>query len=115
MPEGWRIGGGLGYLEFKFSEPITHEEFSLKFADQQGNVYSVQLEGGRNHFVFDDLDFVASELTDDMAVSISLMYRLRDVPKDVYLEFTEFSCKDGAIEDMLPIPRYSNEAIVTQL
>lgn len=115
MPEGWRIGGGLGSLAFDFSEPIANEEFSIKFTDYYGNSYSMQLEGGRNAYSFDNLDFVASELTDDQAVSISLMYRLTDVPKVVYLLWTEFYCKDGASEDMLPVPRYSNEAIVTEL
>lgn len=115
MPEGWRIGGGLGKLAFKFSEPISNEEFSIKFTDWYGNVYSMQLDGGHDEFSFDNLDFVASQLTDEIAVSISLMYRLTDVPKDVYLVWTDFSCKDGSLADMLPIPRYGNEAIVTEL
>lgn len=115
MPEGWRLGSGQGFLTLEFSEPITNEEFSIKFTDIYDNVYSIQLEGGYKGFIFDNLDFVVSQLEDDNVKSISLMYRLADVPKDVYLIDTELSCLDGSKTNSLPIPRYSSEAIVTEL
>lgn len=115
QPPEWRIGSGQGFLGIEFSEPITNEEFSIKFTDINDNVYSMQLEGGRNQFIFDNLDFVVAELSDDIIKSISLMYRLTDVPKDVYLISTELSCVDGSESDSLPIPRFDTDAIVTEL
>ena len=97
----------------EFDNAISSDDFSVKVYDVTGRSQSIRLDSGSSFSV--DLSVIESAIAEDVE-SINLMYRKDDAPHIVQLIQTTFdNMPDNYLENELPVPLHSNDAIVTAL
>lgn len=115
LGQGWRFSNDAD-LYIAFSESFKSDEFSVKITDVLGVTYSKQITYAGDFINIQRQDLESHLNVDRGLKRVTLMYRLSNVPKVVYLNNSLLDCPpDGYAEDELPIPLHSIDAIVTEL